>query len=78
MCMKCCKLIPGCTLELLLSGLRMHGTQPKPLLEEDRESGIGSTLDLSSGFEGYRQHTNHQSDTPSLGEADRLPKEKGT
>ena len=78
MCMKCSELIPGCTLELLLSGLRMHGTQPKPLLEEDRESGIGSTLDLSSSFEGCRQHTNHQSNAPSLREAHRLPEEKGT
>ncbi|XP_030251275.1 sodium-dependent phosphate transport protein 2A isoform X1 [Sparus aurata] len=58
------------------SGLRMHGTQPKPLLEEDRESGIGSTLDLSSSFEGCGQHTNHQSNTLSLREAHRLPKEK--
>lgn len=78
MCLKCSELIPGCTLELLLSGLRMHGTQPKPLLEEDRESGIGSTLDLSSSFEGCGQHTNHQSNTLSLREAHRLPKEKGT
>lgn len=66
----------------LLSGLRVHGTQlssqPKVLLEEDRESGIGSTLDLSSSFEGYNQHTNHHSNTPSHREADRLPEEKGT
>ncbi len=55
----------------------MHGTQPKILLEEDRESGIGSTLDLSSSHEGNKQHTNHLSNTPSLGEADRLPKERG-
>ncbi|KAM9357472.1 sodium-dependent phosphate transport protein 2A [Symphorus nematophorus] len=61
-------------------GLRMHSTllssQPKLPLEEDRESGIGSTLDLSSSFEGYKQHTNHQSNTPPLREAGRLPKEK--
>ncbi|XP_076595292.1 sodium-dependent phosphate transport protein 2A [Chaetodon auriga] len=59
------------------SGLRMHGThlpsQHKVPLEEDRESGIGSTLDLSSS---YNQHTNHHSNKPSLSEADRLPKEK--
>uniref|UniRef100_A0A3Q3JUJ6 Sodium-dependent phosphate transport protein 2A n=1 Tax=Monopterus albus TaxID=43700 RepID=A0A3Q3JUJ6_MONAL len=52
---------------LLLSGLMMHGTQlpsqAKLLLEEDRESGIGSTLDLSSSFEGYNQHTNHSLQT---------------
>nr|XP_020478208.1 sodium-dependent phosphate transport protein 2A-like [Monopterus albus] len=65
---------------LLLSGLMMHGTQlpsqAKLLLEEDRESGIGSTLDLSSSFEGYNQHTNQHSSKPSLREAGSLPKEK--
>uniref|UniRef100_A0A3Q3JUH4 Sodium-dependent phosphate transport protein 2A n=1 Tax=Monopterus albus TaxID=43700 RepID=A0A3Q3JUH4_MONAL len=59
---------------LLLSGLMMHGTQlpsqAKLLLEEDRESGIGSTLDLSSSFEGYNQHTNQHSSKPSLREAE--------
>ncbi|XP_041800086.1 sodium-dependent phosphate transport protein 2A [Chelmon rostratus] len=59
------------------SGLRMHGThlssQPKVPLEEDRESGIGSTLDLSSS---YYKHTNHHLNKLSLSEADRLPKEK--
>uniref|UniRef100_A0A7N8X337 Sodium-dependent phosphate transport protein 2A n=1 Tax=Mastacembelus armatus TaxID=205130 RepID=A0A7N8X337_9TELE len=58
----------------------MHGTQlssqAKLPQEEDRESGIGSTTDLSSGFEGYNQHTNHHSNHPSLREADRLPREK--
>ncbi|XP_070818278.1 sodium-dependent phosphate transport protein 2A [Chaetodon trifascialis] len=58
-------------------GLRMHGThlpsQHKVPLEEDRESGIGSTLDLSSS---YNQHTSHHSNKPPLSEADRLPKEK--
>ncbi|XP_051275547.1 sodium-dependent phosphate transport protein 2A isoform X2 [Dicentrarchus labrax] len=62
------------------SGLRMHITQlssqPKLPLEEDRESGLGSTLDLSSSFEGYNRHTNHRFNTPSLREADRLRKEK--
>lgn len=66
----------------LFSGLRMHDTQlssnPKLPLEEDRESGIGSTLDLSSSFERYNQHTNHHCNKPSLGEADRPPREKGT
>ncbi|XP_035525823.1 sodium-dependent phosphate transport protein 2A [Morone saxatilis] len=65
---------------LAYSGLRMHITQlssqPKLPLEEDRESGLGSTLDLSSSFEGYDRHTNHRFNTPSLREADRLPKEK--
>lgn len=60
----------------------MHDTQlssnPKLPLEEDRESGIGSTLDLSSSFEGYNQHTNHHYNKPSPGEADRPPKEKGS
>ncbi|KAG8004077.1 Sodium-dependent phosphate transport protein 2A, partial [Nibea albiflora] len=62
------------------SGWRMHDTelspQPKLPLEDDRESGIGSTLDLSVNFEGYNRHTNHHSITPSLREADRLPEEK--
>ncbi|XP_035863354.1 sodium-dependent phosphate transport protein 2A isoform X1 [Sander lucioperca] len=65
---------------LRYNGLRMHGTQlssqPKLLQEEDRESGMGSSLDLSSSFEGYSQHTNHPFSKPSLREADRLPKEK--
>ncbi|XP_069576126.1 sodium-dependent phosphate transport protein 2A [Brachyistius frenatus] len=64
------------------SGVRMHVTQlcsqPKLSLEEDRESGIGSTLDLTSSFEGYSQHTNHHSTKPSIIEADRLPEEKGS
>ncbi|XP_030000870.1 sodium-dependent phosphate transport protein 2A-like [Sphaeramia orbicularis] len=55
------------------SGLRM---EPKlSLEEEDRESGIGSTLDLTSSSEGYNRHTNHLSSKPSIREADRLPKE---
>ncbi|TKS72421.1 Sodium-dependent phosphate transport protein 2A [Collichthys lucidus] len=62
------------------SGLRMHDTelssQPKLPLEDDRESGIGSTLDLSGNFEGYNRHTNQHSNTPSLREADGLPEEK--
>jgi len=43
-------------------GVRMHGTQlsaqPKLLPEEDRESGIGSTLDLCSTSEGQNKHGN--------------------
>uniref|UniRef100_A0A3Q3H0F7 Sodium-dependent phosphate transport protein 2A n=1 Tax=Labrus bergylta TaxID=56723 RepID=A0A3Q3H0F7_9LABR len=54
---------------------RAQGTQlsskPKQLLEEDRESGIGSTLDLTSRLEGYNQHINHHSSSPSLGEPDK-------
>lgn len=65
-----------------LSGLSMHGTQlssqTQVLPEEDRESGIGSTLDLSSSFESYNQHTNHHANTPSHQEAGRLSEEKGT
>uniref|UniRef100_A0A672ZHV2 Sodium-dependent phosphate transport protein 2A n=1 Tax=Sphaeramia orbicularis TaxID=375764 RepID=A0A672ZHV2_9TELE len=50
--------------------------EPKlSLEEEDRESGIGSTLDLTSSSEGYNRHTNHLSSKPSIREADRLPKE---
>uniref|UniRef100_A0A3B4TH90 Sodium-dependent phosphate transport protein 2A n=1 Tax=Seriola dumerili TaxID=41447 RepID=A0A3B4TH90_SERDU len=47
----------------LLSGMRMHGKLP---LEEDRESGIGSTLDLSSS---YNQHTSQHANKPSIREA---------
>ncbi|XP_071314378.1 sodium-dependent phosphate transport protein 2A [Trachinotus anak] len=58
-------------------GTRMHGTpilsHHKLPLEEDRESGIGSTLDLSSSFEGYNQNTNHHTNKSSLREADGLP-----
>ncbi|XP_072252486.1 sodium-dependent phosphate transport protein 2A [Leuresthes tenuis] len=58
------------------AGVRMHtaqlSSQPKLLMEEDKESGIGSTHDLTSSFEGYGVHTNH---TPSLKDADRLPRE---
>ncbi|XP_035506448.2 sodium-dependent phosphate transport protein 2A [Scophthalmus maximus] len=65
---------------LVYNEMRVHGTQfsaqPKPSLEEDRESGIGSTPDLSSSFQGHNVHTNHHSNTPSRGEADRLPLEK--
>ncbi|XP_010771392.1 sodium-dependent phosphate transport protein 2A [Notothenia coriiceps] len=61
-------------------GLMMQGTQlsskPKLLQEEDRESGIGSTLDLSSSFEIYNQHTKHQSSGVSPREGDRLDIEK--
>ncbi|XP_026214253.1 sodium-dependent phosphate transport protein 2A [Anabas testudineus] len=71
----------GRSTELDYNGLRMHDTQlssnPKLPLEEDRESGIGSTLDLSSSFEGYNQHTNHHHSKPSLQlQANRLPKEQ--
>ncbi|CAL1613315.1 unnamed protein product [Knipowitschia caucasica] len=42
-------------IQLFPSGLK----QPQKLwVEEDGESGIGSTLDLSSSFESSRQHTN--------------------
>lgn len=62
------------------NGLRMHSTQlsskPKLSVEEDRESGIGSTLDLTCSFEGYSQHTNRHSNRPSIEEAERVPREK--
>uniref|UniRef100_A0A3P8TG99 Sodium-dependent phosphate transport protein 2A n=1 Tax=Amphiprion percula TaxID=161767 RepID=A0A3P8TG99_AMPPE len=55
----------GRSTELEYSGRRMDASQlssqPKLPLEEDRESGIGSTLDLSRNCEGYSQHTNHNS-----------------
>ncbi|KAK5897142.1 hypothetical protein CesoFtcFv8_010230 [Champsocephalus esox] len=44
--------------------------------EEDRESGIGSTLDLSSSFEIHNQHTKHQTSCVSPREEDRLDIEK--
>ncbi|KAM9740511.1 sodium-dependent phosphate transport protein 2A [Menidia menidia] len=50
-------------------------SQPKLQLEDDRESGIGSTLDLTSGFEGHGVHTNQHADTPSPKAADRIPGE---
>lgn len=63
------------------NGVRMQGTQlsskPKLLQEEDRESGIGSSLDLSSGtLESYNQHTSHSSSSPSLGQAGTFPTER--
>lgn len=71
-----------CSFCSCLSVSRVDGTrlssQPKLLLEEDRESGIGSTLDLSSSFDDYNQHTDHQSNACSHRAADRLPEEKGT
>lgn len=52
--------------------------QPKLSVEEDRESGIGSTLDLTSSPENYKQHNNHLFNKPSVNEAGRLPLETGT
>ncbi|XP_041846266.1 sodium-dependent phosphate transport protein 2A-like [Melanotaenia boesemani] len=51
-------------------------SQPKLLLEEDRESGIGSTLDLTSSSESPSQHTNHHFSTPSVKDSGRLPRKK--
>uniref|UniRef100_A0A672ILV2 Sodium-dependent phosphate transport protein 2A n=1 Tax=Salarias fasciatus TaxID=181472 RepID=A0A672ILV2_SALFA len=45
-------------------------SKPEPSLEDDGESGIGSTLDLSRSFERNRQHTNQRSDEPPPAEAD--------
>uniref|UniRef100_A0A667ZZZ4 Sodium-dependent phosphate transport protein 2A n=1 Tax=Myripristis murdjan TaxID=586833 RepID=A0A667ZZZ4_9TELE len=46
----------------VLSEARLHSgllpSQPKLPLEDDRESGIGSTLDLISSFESYNNQTN--------------------
>ncbi|KAG7230262.1 hypothetical protein INR49_024366 [Caranx melampygus] len=55
------------------NGMMIHS---KLQLEEDRESGIGSTLDLSSSFEGFNQHTNHHHNKPAIREADSLPIEE--
>ncbi|CAB1421145.1 unnamed protein product [Pleuronectes platessa] len=52
-------------------------SQPKLPLVEDRESGLRSTLDLSSTLEGCNQHTDHHSNKPSPPQADTLPAEKG-
>uniref|UniRef100_A0A8C7N5Z9 Sodium-dependent phosphate transport protein 2A n=1 Tax=Oncorhynchus kisutch TaxID=8019 RepID=A0A8C7N5Z9_ONCKI len=51
------------------NGGRTHGApsslRPKRLLEEDRESGLGSTLDLISSLEGYSQEDEPTSPTSS-------------
>ncbi|KAF7668459.1 hypothetical protein LDENG_00012050 [Lucifuga dentata] len=62
------------------NGVRILGAQlsSQPSLlqeEEDRESGIGSTLDLTSSFEGNKHRSNHQPIKPAPTETDRLPKE---
>ncbi|KAM6924316.1 sodium-dependent phosphate transport protein 2A isoform 1-T1 [Xenentodon cancila] len=72
----------GRSAELNYSGVRMHvpqlSSQPKLQTEEDRESGIGSILDLTSSFEGYSEHFNHHSSKPQLSETDGLPEERGS
>uniref|UniRef100_A0A665U514 Sodium-dependent phosphate transport protein 2A n=1 Tax=Echeneis naucrates TaxID=173247 RepID=A0A665U514_ECHNA len=59
------------------NGMGIPGTlfssQVKLPSDEDRESGIGSTLDLSSNLEGYKQQTNDQPSKPSVREAKNLP-----
>lgn len=67
----------------LSSGLKVKGTQPsfQPRVlqeEEDRESGIGSTLDLSGSFENDNRRTNHRSSTLPHWEAGGHPEGKGT
>uniref|UniRef100_A0A665U4F0 Sodium-dependent phosphate transport protein 2A n=1 Tax=Echeneis naucrates TaxID=173247 RepID=A0A665U4F0_ECHNA len=61
---------------ILLSGMGIPGTlfssQVKLPSDEDRESGIGSTLDLSSNLEGYKQQTNDQPSKPSVRETRQL------
>ncbi|KAM3867208.1 regulator of G-protein signaling 14-like [Diretmus argenteus] len=59
------------------NGVRILSSQPKLLLEEDRESGIGSTLDPISSFEGYNQHTNPPSNIPSPVGGGILPRQTG-
>ncbi|XP_055368522.1 sodium-dependent phosphate transport protein 2A [Betta splendens] len=70
----------GRSTDLDYNGLRLHDARlpphPPHPPEEDRESGIGSTLDLCSTFEGYSQHTNHHFNKPAAVEAERLPGEK--
>lgn len=61
----------------------MNGTQPsfQPRVlqeEEDRESGIGSTLDLSGSFENDNRRTNHRSNMLPHWEAGGHPEGKGT
>ncbi|XP_047196433.1 sodium-dependent phosphate transport protein 2A [Hippoglossus stenolepis] len=63
--------------EMRLPGTRLS-SQPKLLLEEDREAGLHSTLDLSGALEGCNQHTDHHSNKPSLPQADTLPLETAT
>ncbi|KAM9849768.1 sodium-dependent phosphate transport protein 2A-like [Aulostomus maculatus] len=66
----------------MLSGLRLHGAQfslqPKFPPEDDRESGIGSTLDLVCTFEGCYQNTNQHLNKSALREEDRPPRDNGT
>lgn len=67
----------------LSSGLKVEGTQPsfQPRVmqeEEDRESGIGSTLDLSGSCKNDNRRTNHRSDTLPHWEAGGHPEGKGT
>ncbi|KAJ0002498.1 hypothetical protein NQD34_007647 [Periophthalmus magnuspinnatus] len=64
----------GKSIDFDYKGLKL---QPKLSSEEDRESGIGSTLDLASSFESYRPHTNHLFSTVSVTAADRRPQETG-
>lgn len=57
----------------------MHASRhPKLRLDEDTESGIGSTLDLTSSSKGDGKHTNQPFGSPSFRAADRLPRENGT
>ncbi|KAK7922814.1 hypothetical protein WMY93_009716 [Mugilogobius chulae] len=63
---------PARSTEFDYKGLKL---QSKLSSEEDRESGIGSTLDLPSSFESYKPHTNHLSSTLSVTPADRRPQE---
>uniref|UniRef100_A0AAZ3NNS3 Sodium-dependent phosphate transport protein 2A n=1 Tax=Oncorhynchus tshawytscha TaxID=74940 RepID=A0AAZ3NNS3_ONCTS len=64
------------------NGGRTHGApaslRPKHLLEEDRESGLGSTLDLISSLEGYSQEDEPTSPTssPKPREGNSPPKEQ--
>ncbi|CAB1325249.1 unnamed protein product, partial [Coregonus sp. 'balchen'] len=64
------------------NGGRTHGTppslRPKHLREEDRESGLGSTLDLISSWEGYSQEDDPTSPTssPKPREGNSPPKEQ--
>ncbi|XP_036825957.1 sodium-dependent phosphate transport protein 2A isoform X3 [Oncorhynchus mykiss] len=66
------------------NGGRTHGApaslRPKHLLEEDRESGLGSTLDLISSLEGYSQEDEPTSPTssPKPREGNSPPKEQAT
>ncbi|XP_055015153.1 sodium-dependent phosphate transport protein 2A isoform X2 [Boleophthalmus pectinirostris] len=65
---------PRTSIDLDYNGLKL---QHKLSSEDDRESGIGSTLDLVSSFESSRPHNYHLFSPVSVTKADRRPLETG-